>query len=271
MPARILTAILRGAVRNAACILELSLVSSFARDFSFLFARRVPFPKNGFSPAFKNRNKFLFFPFFVFFSLGSFFLARWETQGQRLSSARDQSRKIKDFLEHWLERFRVSRTARESNPIEEGKYIETRTNEWGSKRESTIPRPRVRFRSFPPCHLGALPTRYARDLCLLGEGVAHRHQPENRAETVLKRFSATKIYPRLEASPLMPLISSSTHASSSTALQCTLFIFFSFFRVSSSCCQHTSHAYVAITNTNLRYYLYLVSVEISSLKKTRYV
>lgn len=73
-----------------------------------------------------------------------------------MSSARDQSRKIKDFLEHWLERFRVSRTARESNPIEEGKYIETRTNEWGSKRESTIPRPRVRFRSFPPCHLGAL-------------------------------------------------------------------------------------------------------------------
>lgn len=114
--------------------LSLELCSGFF--FSFRSPRSVP--KNGFSPAFKNRNKFLFFPFFVFFSLGSFFLARWETQGQRLSSARDQSRKIKDFLEHWLERFRVSRTARESNPIEEGKYIETRTNEWVSKRGSRI-------------------------------------------------------------------------------------------------------------------------------------
>lgn len=84
VPARILTAILRGAVRNAACILELSLVSSFARDFSFLFARRVPFPKNGFSPAFKNRNKFLFFPFFVFFLSWLLFLGSLRNTGTTL-------------------------------------------------------------------------------------------------------------------------------------------------------------------------------------------
>lgn len=57
--------------RSSRALLGIFLFFSFVGN-----ARRVPLPKNGFSPAFKNRNKFLFFPFFVFFSLGSFFLAR---------------------------------------------------------------------------------------------------------------------------------------------------------------------------------------------------
>lgn len=49
--------------RSSRALLGIFLFFSFVGN-----ARRVPFPKNGFSPAFKNRNKFLFF-FFPFLSL----------------------------------------------------------------------------------------------------------------------------------------------------------------------------------------------------------
>lgn len=124
-----------------------------------------------------------------------------------------------------MERFRISRerTAREP-PIEQEKYRDT--NEWGQER---FENPRFLDLGldldFPPCHRLSL---YACDLCLLGRESRTDTAPES-SRGGLKTFLSYENISPVGSISSHATYSSSTHASSSTALhtvQCTLLIFF---------------------------------------------
>lgn len=237
-------------------IIRFSMLRSRERSTLAAFRSQKRFPPFFLKIALKANKRFFFFPFLSLFV--SFCSLR--TQETALRSAGDQSRKIKDSSESpsvgW--RVRVSRTARGS-PIEEGKYRDTheRVGLRRVVRESTIPRPRVRFR-FPSLSPLSL---YACDLCLLGRESRTDTARESSSGSLETFLSYENIYPQLEASP-RATYSSSTHASSSTFRRTThaVHLFFAFRRRDvATPLTHTWQQHRAATN--LRYYLYLVSVK----------
>lgn len=159
---------------------------------------------------------------FLFF-LSWFRFARW---GTALCSARDQSRKIKDSSSYGWRDFVFLESERRASHRSSKRNIETRTNEWGQER---FENPRFLDLGldldFPPCHRLSL---YACDLCLLGRESRTDTAPES-SRGGLKTFLSYENISPVGSISSHATYSSSTHASSSTALhtvQCTLLIFF---------------------------------------------